>query len=230
MLKKFLSEKKVYEITKFTTLDFKNHLSCIFWFTQCNMRCPYCYNKKVVEGEGIFNNEYLLNFLKSRVNKLDGVVLSGGECTFYQDLKILCHEIKKLGFDIKIDTNGLNTEILRDLIDNYLVDFIALDYKAPYYKYKQITKTNLYDNFSKTLDILIKKKFNFEVRTTVHSGLLTEKDINNIILDLKKRHYLGKYYIQNYLHVEDTFDKLSNSSSLMDTDLLSNDIPICFRN
>lgn len=193
------------------------------------MRCSYCYNSKIVEGEGILSNQELFDFLKSRVGKLDAVVLSGGECTLNPDLIELCEEIKELGFKIKIDTNGLNPDILKELVDFSLVDFIALDYKAPAKKFKHITQNNSIEKFYKTLDMLIDKKFPFEVRTTVHSNLLDENDINSIILDLKKRKYQGTYYLQNYLHVEDTIKKLPEFSEPINKNLINNAIPIEIR-
>ena len=230
MKNNFLAKKSIYDITKFTTLDYKDHLACIIWFVKCNMRCSYCYNSKIVESEGVLSNQELFDFLKTRIGKLDAVVLSGGECTMNPDIVELCEEIKELGFKIKIDTNGLNTDILKDLIDFSLVDFIALDYKAPSEKFKLITKNSSIEKFYKTLDMLIDKKFPFEVRTTVHSGLLDEDDINSIILDLNNRRYEGTYYIQNYLHVEDTIDKLAEFSRPMNKSLINNVIPIAFRN
>jgi len=226
----FLAKKSVYDITRFTTLDYKDHLACIIWFTKCNMRCSYCYNSKVVEGEGILSNQELFDFLKSRVGKLDAVVLSGGECTLNPDILELCEEIKELGFKIKIDTNGLNPDILEELVDFSLIDFIALDYKAPAQKFKHITQNGSIEKFYKTLDMLIYKKFPFEVRTTIHSDLLDESDINSIALDLHKRKYNGTYFIQNYLHVDDTFNTLSQYSIPVDKTLISNVVPIEFRN
>lgn len=230
MTNNFLAKKSVYDITRFTTLDYEDHLACIIWFAKCNMRCSYCYNSKIVEGEGTLSNQELLNFLKSRVGKLDAVVLSGGECTLNPDILEFCEEIKELGFKIKIDTNGLNPDTLQELVNFSLVDYIALDYKAPSEKFKHITKNNNIESFYKTLDMLIDKKFPFEVRTTVHSKLLNENDINSIILDLHTRKYEGTYYIQNYLHVKDTIDELPEFSKPIDKSLINSIIPISFRN
>ena len=194
------------------------------------MRCSYCYNANIVYGEGTLSNEELLSFLKSRVGKLDGVVLSGGECTLNPDIVELCEEIKELGFKIKIDTNGLNPNVIEELINFSLVDFIALDYKAPVKKFQSITQNRHIEKFYKTLDMLIDRKFPFEARTTVHSNLLNENDINAIILDLNERKYIGTYYLQNYLHVEYTIGSVSDHSELIDKSQISNVIPIEYRN
>jgi len=230
LTKNFLAKKNIFGITKFTTLDFQNHLACIFWFAKCNMRCSYCYNADIVHGEGTLSNKEVLDFLKTRIGKLDGVVLSGGECTLSPDIIELCEEIKELNFKIKIDTNGLNPNLLKELIDFSLVDFIALDYKAPANKFQEITKNNHIEKFYKTLDMLIEKKFPFETRTTVHPDLLDENDINAIINDLKIRKYSGTYYIQNYLHVDSTIETLSKPTRVLNTSLLSKSIPIEYRN
>ncbi len=193
------------------------------------MRCPYCYNKEVVFGEGKFSNEEVLTFLKSRQNRLDGVVLSGGECTLNPYIVNLCEEIKELEFDIKIDTNGTNPEIVKELIELNLVDYIALDYKAPSNKFQEVTKSNLKENFYKTLNLLIEKNFAFEARTTLHTDILDEKDINTIIKDLKDRNYNHTYYIQNYLHVEDTIGELNPPQKSLNPKLLSDSLKIEFR-
>lgn len=137
-----LNAKIIYDLTSFTHLDYPNHLSCIVWFSGCNMRCDYCYNKDIVFAkEGKYSCNDILEFLKTRVNLLEAVVLSGGEATSH-DLIPFCKEIKKLGFKIKLDTNGTNYELVKELLDLELLDFIALDYKAPKSKYKAITHSD----------------------------------------------------------------------------------------
>jgi len=193
------------------------------------MRCPYCYNTQVVFGEGKTEIKEALEFLETRQNRLTGVVLSGGECTLYPHLPQLCKEIKKLGFKIKIDTNGTNPKLIKKLIQNSLVDYIALDYKAPKEIFENITQNKNFKDFHETLKYLIQENFNFEVRTTVHSDLLNENDINNIIDDLWKQGYNNTYYLQNYLHVEDTIGKLEDQKRVIDTGKLSNKIEIKLR-
>jgi pyruvate formate lyase activating enzyme len=225
-----LADKTIFDITKFTTLDFPNNPACILWFSKCNMACLYCYNSQIVRGEGKYTNREILDFLHTRIGKLNGVVLSGGECTLYPHLIELCEEIKELGFKIKVDTNGLKPDVIKDLIEYSLVDYIALDYKAPPSKFTQITKATSNEKFYKTLDFLIDKDFRFEVRTTVHSDLLQNADINAIILDLKNRKYKGIYYLQNFLQVEDTLGNITTPSIRLDKNLLEPSIPIEIRN
>jgi pyruvate formate lyase activating enzyme len=117
------------------------------------------------------------------------------------------------------------------LIDFKLVDYIALDYKAPAHKFKELTKTASSEKFFKTLDMLVDKKFPFETRTTIHPDLLNTDDINTIVLDLEERKYTGTYYLQNYLHVENTLAHMDEPTKYFDKNLLKNNsIPIEFRN
>jgi len=221
--------KNIYDITRFTHLDYPNHLACIIWFNKCNMRCDYCYNSDIVFAqEGRYSFADVLEFLKSRVSLLDGVVLSGGEATMH-NLVPFCKEIKKYGFSIKLDTNGLGVQTIKDLIRLNLIDYIALDYKAPACKFKKITRSSNFDKFSQTLDFLIESDIDFEVRTTVHSELLSEEDINLIIDDLYKRGYKNTYYLQSFLDVDSTISKIKNPSTAIVKSKLKNSLKLGFR-
>ena len=223
------SVKAIYDITKFTHLDYPGHLACIVWLSGCNMRCLYCYNKDIVfakNGKYSFND--LLEFLKTRVGRLDGVVLSGGEATTH-DLLEFCKKIKKLGFKIKIDTNGTNIQTIKKLVNSGLLDYIALDYKAPKSKFKYITKSDKYDEFVKTLDFILSCGIKFEVRTTLHSDLLNEDDINEIIKDLLKKGYKENYYIQEFIQTDGNIANLDNPERKFDKSKLLDDINVVFR-
>lgn len=194
----------IYNITPFTMLDFPDKTACIIWFTGCNMRCGYCHNPQIVKGKGKHSLEKLMQFLKKRQGLLDGVVLSGGEASSYPDIMPLIKEIKSMGYEIKLDTNGLKPGHVQQLCDDGLIDYIALDYKAPPEKFKKVTGVEKYKDFEQTLKILTSQsKIPFEVRTTVHTDLLDENDINHIIDDLNTRNYTGTYYIQNFLNDND---------------------------
>ena len=222
--------KPIYDITKFTALDYPEHLAAIIWFARCNMRCPYCYNTDIVFGEGKISEDEALKFLKSRIGLLEGVVLSGGECTLQEGILDFCQKIKELGFKIKLDTNATQYEKVVSLVENSLIDYIAVDYKAPEYKFHKITKNTNFENFSKTVDYLIKKEFLFEARTTVHSSLLDEDDINWIIKDLQNRGYKGIYYLQNFLYDENTIDKVEKQKKELDRSKIVDLIKIEYRN
>lgn len=193
------------------------------------MRCDYCYNSDIVFAKnGNYSLNDMLDFLKTRIGLLDGVVLSGGEATTH-NLVEFCKEIKKLGFLIKLDTNGTDPKRIKELLDLNLLDFIALDYKAPKEKFTQITHSNRYDEFSDTLNILMACKIEFEVRTTLHYDLLNEDDINSIINDLIQRRYSKTFYIQEFLDTGTSIANLEKSSSSFDKTKLLNDIKIVWR-
>ncbi|WP_373028564.1 anaerobic ribonucleoside-triphosphate reductase activating protein [Sulfurovum sp.] len=224
-----MPHKPLYDITPFTALDYPDHLAAIFWFAKCNMRCVYCYNKDIVFGEGEITEEEAIAFLQNRVGLLEAVVLSGGEATLYNDLVEFCKKIKQLKFKIKLDTNGLNPKLVQILVENRLVDYISLDYKAPKEKYFEITKDKHFDSFSKTLNFLIQKQFSFEVRTTIHSDLLRVEEINRIIKDLIKRGYIGTYYLQPFVFTENTIGKIQEEKNTFDTSQLSSALKVVWR-
>jgi len=194
------------------------------------MACPYCYNPQIVRGEGLISLEEALNFLRSRQNRLEGVVLSGGECTLYPHLEALTCEIKRLGFQIKIDTNGTNPTLLERLIENEMIDYVALDYKAPIEKYEEVVHYRHVERFEHSLELLIRSKIPFEVRTTLHNDLLSIEDINAVIQDLHVKGYRGTYYIQRYLHVEETMGNTMPPRNIFDRTKLLDLLPISFRN
>lgn len=194
------------------------------------MRCTYCYNSDIVLQNGNKTLSELFAFLQKRIGLLDGVVLSGGECTMFKDIIPVCQKIKELGFKIKIDTNASNPNILNSLIKQNLIDYVALDFKAPKGLFENITKSKFYEKTLESLKFLQKSDLNYEVRTTVHGDLLDEKAINEIIDTLHVNGYKGVYYLQNYLHVEKTLGNTKEQTKLFNKKLLSNKIPVKFRN
>ena len=221
--------KIIYDVTKFTHLDYPDHLAAIIWFSGCNMRCDYCYNREIVFAKnGTITMQETLDFLSSRVSLLDGVVLSGGEATAYNLIEF-CQAIKKMGFSIKLDTNGTYHNNLKQLLDLQLLDYVALDYKAPQEKFTQITHSRRYDEFSKTLDILLASDIEFEVRTTVHSDLLSVTDINAIITDLIQRGYTKDYYLQEFLDTKTSIADMKTPTSSLDKTALKRGLNIVWR-
>jgi pyruvate formate lyase activating enzyme len=181
-------------------------------------------------GEGDIGADELLGFLRKRANHLEGVVLSGGEVTLYPELPKLCRDIKELGFKIKLDTNGSNPQVLSLLLKNSLVDFVSLDFKAAKTLFKAVTLSNFYDSFISSLQILQGGNIPFEVRTTVHADLLNEEAINEMAGILVENGYSGVYYLQNYLHAEQTLGDLNANPKKLDKTILTDKIKIEFRN
>ena len=207
-------------------LDYPDRTACIIWFAGCNMRCAYCHNPEIVlGGKGTMQLGEIFMFLEKRKGLLSGVVLSGGEASVYPQIEEVAAKIKQMGFDIKLDTNGTRPEIIKKLISQNLVDYIALDYKAPKEKFHVVTGTNHYDKFSNTLNYLCNNNsIPFEVRVTVHTDLINEDDVTKILQNLKDNDYTGTCYIQNYRHTK-TLKNLNEQKMTLDITNFGNDWP-----
>ncbi|WP_442589056.1 anaerobic ribonucleoside-triphosphate reductase activating protein [Pedobacter sp. AW31-3R] len=222
--------KRLYNITPFTLLDYPGKIACILWFAGCNMRCVYCYNPDIVLGKGNINYSEALAFIQSRKHLLEGVVLSGGECTLHKGIAALILEIRKLGMLIKIDTNGSNPPMLNILLRKGLVDYVALDFKATPEKFFDMTRSTLFNGFESTLSLLINSTVDFEVRTTVHAELLSEEDLKWMVTFLEEKGYKGTYYIQYYINNTRTLMDLNYSVQRINFEALSTpDIRIVVR-
>ncbi len=225
-----LNQKIVYDITKFTTTDYAGYLSCVVWLVSCNFRCPYCYNDDIVfSNKGQFSLNDVLEFLKKRVGLLEAIILSGGEASLYNIIPF-CKEVKKLGFKIKLDTNGTNQKLIEELISLNLLDYIAIDFKAPKDKFYLLTKSNLYDSFLSTVKYLIGINFNFEPRTTINTSLLNEDDINKMIKILKDLGYKNTYYLQNFIETPSNIGNITQSKKIDKSKINTQGLLIEWRN
>ena len=225
-----LNQKIIYDLTKFTTTDYEGHLSCIFWFIGCNFRCLYCYNRDIVlTKQGNFSFNDILEFLKSRVGLLDAVVLSGGEATIHNLIPI-CKEIKELGFKIKLDTNGSNLKQIKDLLKLNLIDYIALDFKTTKNKFYEITNSCRYENSIKTIQYLLSLDFDFELRTTINTNLLDEKDINEMINIISDLGYKKTYYLQNFLETSSNIGNIKKGREINKELIDNKNLVIKYRN
>jgi pyruvate formate lyase activating enzyme len=211
----------IYSITPFTLLDYAHKSACILWFAGCNMRCLYCYNPEIVMGKGTISFEKALTFLHSRKNLLDAVVFSGGECLLHKNSIQLITEVKKMGFLVKIDTNGSRPAVLQKLLKNQLIDYVALDFKAMPVHFEKITLSNLFLPFEKSLHLLVKSGLPFEVRTTVHSDLIDKNHMQTMIQYLEQQNYQGNYYIQHFVNGVTTLEKLGYSAKELEKENLS---------
>lgn len=213
--------RPIYSLTPFTLLDYPHKSACILWFAGCNMRCLYCYNPEIVFGKGIISFENAIQFLKRRSHLLDAVVFSGGECLLHKSSVSFIAEVKKMGFLVKIDTNGSQPKVLEELIQKKLIDYVALDFKAMPENFEKITQSKLFIPFEESLVLLLQSKISFEVRTTVHSELLKKNDIQQMISYLEKIGYKGNYYIQHFVNGATTIEKLGHSFKDLENENLS---------
>lgn len=188
---------KIGGFQKTSLLDYPDKISCIVWTMGCNFRCPFCYNKDLVEGklQNIPEKE-IISFLKNRKGLIDAVVFTGGEPLIQKDITSFLEKIKKLGFLVKVDTNGTKPEKIQELLDKKLVDYIAMDVKAPKKKYNNLSgvKTDI-KNLEKSIKIIKEKAPDYEFRTTTVPGLLKKEDLVEIGRWLKTS---KKYFLQQF--------------------------------
>jgi len=168
-------------LQKTTLIDFPGRVACTVFTIGCNFCCSFCHNKDLVSLKSfkkaklkVISEDYFFEFLKKRKKILDGVCITGGEPTIWKDLADFCEKIKDLGFEVKLDTNGSNPKMLKELIEKKLVDFIAMDIKtklsAPIESIKLILQSGL----------------EYEFRTTVVPGIHDKKNLVCLAKQLKK--------------------------------------------
>lgn len=194
-------------LQKISLLDYPNKLSAIIWTVGCNLKCPYCYNKQLITGENIdiIKEEDIFKFLKKRKEKLEAVSITGGEPLLNKDIFNFIHKIKKLGYLIKIDTNGTFPDRLKNLIDQKIVDYISMDIKAPKNKYNILTGRNIkIDNIQKSVDIIKNFSKEYEFKTTIVPSFL---DINDIIEIAKWLKGAKQFYLQQFKKDTDLLSK-----------------------
>ena len=222
-------------LQKFSLLDYPGHLAAIIFTQGCNFRCHFCYNPMLVRppddlsyasaptgrkvGAEVKDHRLapsdLFVFLKSRAGKLEGVVITGGEPTIHPDLPDFIGQIRELGFKIKLDTNGTNPEMLADLIENKLIDYLAMDIKGSPARYGEVAGVAVYpvksplergaaelqfngvnlENIKKSVKIIMESGLPYEFRTTLVPGLVDKKDIKAMGEWL---HGAKKWYLQQF--------------------------------
>lgn len=180
-----MAVNEFFGLEKLSLVDFEGKIACTLFTNLCNFRCPYCHNSSLVlksdELDYVTKEEYL-SYLKERIGILDAVVISGGEPTLMPDLKQRIKEIKELGYIIKLDTNGSNFDVLKDLVESKLVDYVAMDIKNGLEFYNQtvgkILSNNVIENILKSIEYLKQDNINYEFRTT-----LVEEFHNNVAIE-----------------------------------------------
>lgn len=169
---------------KFSLLDYPGKISSIIFTQGCNFNCVYCHNKELIrpkEHNNIITPEQILAFLKERKDKLDAVVITGGEPTLQPDLIDFMKKIKKLGLLIKLDTNGYKPEVIQKAIEAKVVDYIAMDVKAPLDKYWLVTNVVVHPGkIEESISIIKNSGIRHEFRTTVLKSLLSNSDLKQI--------------------------------------------------
>ncbi len=173
-------------LQKLTLLDFPGKVACTLFTKGCNMRCPFCHNASLVvraNEQQPYENGELLEFLKKRFGLLDGVAITGGEPTLWPGLYDFIAELKKIGYEVKLDTNGTRPEVIKSLVADNLVDYIAMDIKNCREKYgKTVGFDESYDlsHIDESIEFLMSGNVDFEFRTTVTREYHTIEDIVKI--------------------------------------------------
>jgi pyruvate formate lyase activating enzyme len=193
-------------LQKFSLIDYPGKICAIIFTQGCNFKCPYCHNPELVNPKlfmPIIPEEKVLSFLKKRKGKLDAVEITGGEPTLQPDLIDFIGKIKKLKFLVKLDSNGSNPEILKKIIQLKIVDYLAMDVKAPLEGYQEITDSNIDPNkIKQSINLIMNSGLDYEFRTTVVKPLLTKKDIEKIgkLIQGAKLYILQKFIATKLLN------------------------------
>ena len=206
-------------LQKNSLVDYPGKLSSVIFFSGCNFDCPYCHNPELARGRatcpGDLTTENICGFLKQRQGFLDGVVVSGGEPTLQNDLADFCKKIKGFGFPVKLDTNGSRPKVLERLIDEKLVDYIAMDLKTDPVLYKSYIKSDCGpDPILASIRILMASGIDYEFRTTCVKPIVTLEAIENIshLIQGARLYALQRFRNNDVLH-PDFFGGVENEYS-----------------
>lgn len=189
-------------LQKLTLLDYPGKLACTVFTAPCNLRCPFCHNSGLITGwDDPMDWEEVRGFLESRVGILEGVCITGGEPTLHKDLADYLAAIKDLGFLVKLDTNGTKPEVLVNLVDTGLVDYVALDVKNSPEKYGATVGIDDLDlaPIAASIEFLLSGAVDYEFRTTVVREFHSEDDLLKLASWIKGA---KRYYLQTFVNSE----------------------------
>ena len=213
-------------LQKSSLIDYPEKISAVIFTQGCNFKCPYCHNPELIDfkaAEAKASAAEILDFLKTRQGKLDGVVITGGEPTVHEELPEFIKEIRQMGFLVKLDTNGTNPKMLKKLIEDALIDYVAMDIKAPLEKYQDVVcaKVNT-ENILTSINILKNSDIDYEFRTTVVKSQLSPDDFLKIgaFISGCKKYYLQRFvptkainkaFLAEETYSDDEFSEIINS-------------------
>lgn len=189
---------EIYGYQKTTLLDYPGHVAATIFTGGCNFRCPFCHNSDLIlNPTTLIPEEEIFAFLKKRKNILSGICITGGEPTLQPDLSDFIVKVRSLGYKIKLDTNGYLPEIIQDLLNKKLLDYIAMDIKAGYSNYSKVCGIQNFnmDTIKKSISIIENSGIDYEFRTTVVKELHSEQDFQEIIEMISPQ---SPYYIQSF--------------------------------
>ncbi len=197
---------------KLTLLDYPGHLAATIFTGGCQFRCPFCHNSSLLAPESFVDEEEILHFLQKRAGILEGVCLSGGEPTLQDDLPLFAEKIRRLGYQIKLDTNGYRPDVLKDLVTHHLLDYVAMDIKSSPLRYQTVSAFPSLDfsHIQSSVDFLRQNFLPYEFRTTVVTGLHQREDFLAIGEWLAGD---STYFLQAYQDSENVLTRVFSSPS-----------------
>jgi len=183
---------------KFSLIDYPGHICAIIFTVGCNFRCPFCHNPSLVEetNEKTFTEKQIFDFLEKRKGVLEAVTITGGEPTMQPDLIPFIEKIKSMGYKVKLDSNGTDPDTLEKIIGMGIVDYLAMDIKAPLSKYMQTVGRPVDANaIAKSIELIKNSGIDYEFRTTVVKSLLPKEDFDEIgkMIQGSKKYFLQKF-------------------------------------
>lgn len=191
-------------IQRTSLLDFPDKISAIVFTQGCNFNCGYCHNPDLLNSKkDIYSTDVFFEFLDKRKGKLDGVVITGGEATLQPDLIPFIKEVKSRGFLVKLDTNGYRPEVIEQALP--LIDYIAMDIKAPLKKYSEITKVDINtEKIKQSIQLIMTSNVSYEFRTTVLKSQLDYTDFEEIgkLIQNAEKYYLQKFEAKTAINDE----------------------------
>jgi len=196
----------IYDFMPVSFVDFPGKIASTVFISGCNFKCPYCHNSYLIPVQkGIKNENDFFEYIKSRSNLIEGVCITGGEPTLWKGLKDFIKNIKDLNFNIKLDTNGSKPDVLENLLNENLLDYIAMDIKAPIDKYEIFLKNKKeINNVQKSVEIIKNSNIDYEFRTTVNDKLLNLEDFKALADWISP---VKRYVLQRYKYVEGVLDR-----------------------
>jgi len=222
---------KFVGMEKLSLVDYEGKLACTLFTNGCNFKCPFCHNSTLVvkDNYSYIEDEEILLYLEKRKKHLDAVVITGGEPTLMNELIDKIKKIKQLGYLIKLDTNGSNPEIVKQLVENNLVDYIAMDIKNSFDKYPLTTAINTInlDKIKQSINYIMNCNIDYEFRTTLVKEFHTEEDI------IKIAHMINgskKYFLQCFVDrgecIKSDLHKIEKEEALKYQDILQDYIQV----
>ena len=196
-------------LQKTSLIDYPGEISAVVFTQGCNFRCPYCHNPELVDPRRFthpLDQDEVLSFLSTRKGKCDAVVITGGEPCIQPGLIPFMKTLKKMGYQVKLDTNGSFPEVLTEVLASGLADFIAMDVKAPVSRYPHVTRCVFDpDTVARSIRIIMGSGLAFEFRTTLARGLLSAEDVLEIGREIQGA---PRYVLQRFVaskHVDERF-------------------------